>query len=537
MTTSTPLTRNNWRWAILWSLTIIFLSYLPYFIIRFISPDGWQFTGVLANPFDNQSYLAKMRHGYDGHWLFHVTYTAEPHQGVVIYTFYLALGHLAAFSGLPLTAIFHAARLIAGFCLHLVIFRFIALVTPDQDERRLAFLLILTGSGLGWLGLILGAFPIDLWVPEAFVPYSLYTNPHFLVGMVLMVIIFQAVLQPALINEPPTSTLPPARLLPSLLGLGLTAVALGFILIFGLATVWAMLGIYLGWRYLTGRRLPWSQIWPTLAVILFSGPIVLYYYWVSLNNPVVAGWSVQNVTPAPKIIDLILGYGLTGLLAGLGVWFILRNRSTHKRGEWFVFWWALTTIILVYLPFDLQRRFITGLHIPLAILAAIGLQRWLRQRQIKRRRRRQISIGVITLGLLGTLFVWSLPLLSAQQSATGLSDTDLLFLQAEEIAGLTWLDANSQADDVILASPRLGLFIPVHTGARTFYGHPFETVEAEEKKALVQSFYKGEVNDVPPAVDFIIYGPSERAIGRPKILSTYPVVFSTDEIKIYKVTR
>ncbi len=521
-------TRSEWRWAIGWSLVILFLSCLPYLIAGQLAPPGWQFAGFLVNPLDGHSYIAKMRQGYEGNWLFHLTYTPEPHQGAFIFLFYLALGRLAALTHLPLIWIFHLARLAAGLLLAMAAFRFIAQVTPHPAERRLAFLLLLTASGFGWLGAILGTFPIDLWVPEAFGPYSLYANPHFPLGMALMLIIFLPVIQPA-----PPSPRPNLR---SILRTGLAGLALALILPFALLTVWAVLAIFLLWLYLSRRGLPWQQIWLTLGVGLFSAPVIAYDYWVSVSNPILAGWSRQNVTPAPAVLDLLLGYGLVGLLALVGGWIIIRRGWLDAPpGEGLVLLWAVTTIGLVYMPLDLQRRLINGLHIPLTLLAAIGLKRWLDRTTLNQRRRRLIGNAVVTVGGLGTLFVWGLPLLGMMSPPSESATTALFFLRNEEVAALDWLNENSQADDIILASPRLGMFVPGQTGARAFYGHPFETIEAETKKAMTEAFYRGEIQTVSPRPTFIFYGPSEQALGQPERLATYPTVFSTNHVEIYKV--
>lgn len=519
------ITPQEWRWAIGWAIALVLLSCLPYLIAALTAPAGWQFAGILVNPYDGHSYLAKIRQGMAGNWLFHLTYTPEPHTGAFIFTFYLTLGHVGALLGLPPIWTFHLVRVAAGLVLLLVAFRFIAWVTPQPQERRLAFGLLLSAAGLGWLGVLFGAFPIDLWVPEAFVPYSLYANPHFPLAMALMLIIFQQVVHNA------QSTIHYSRFI----FVSLSALALALILPFALLTVGAVLLVFLGWRYATIRRLPWPQIWLTLSLGLFSAPVIVYDYWVSTTNPIMAGWSAQNITAAPPLLDLALGYGLVGLLALVGGWWMVRQSppKTEAAGEWLVFWWAVTGLILLYLPFDLQRRLITGLHIPLCILAAIGLQRWLATSRLKLSRRRQLVSTVVAVGALGTLFVWSLPLLAMLQSPDSSETTALLFIRPSEAAAFTWLRENTTPNDVVLAPPRLGMFIPGQTGARAFYGHPFETIEAEQKKALVEAFYRGESEAVLPRVDFIIYGPSERQLGQPKGLANWPLVFSAGEVAIY----
>lgn len=529
------ITSQEWRWAVSWSVVVVLLSCAPYLIAALTAPEGWQFAGILVNPYDGNSYLAKIRQGMEGNWLFHLTYTPEPHQGAFVFTFYLALGHLGGWLGLSPLWMFHLARVSAGLGLLLAAFRFVAGVTPHYQERRLAFSLILSASGLGWLGVVFGAFPIDLWIPEAFVPYSLYTNPHFPLAMALMLVIFQPIVQQGSGHGEKTtnsSCLPPPS---SFTIIALAAIALAMTLPFALLTVWAVLAVFIAWLYIARRRLPWPQIWLTLVVGLASAPFIGYDYWVSRTNPVLAGWTAQNITTAPPPGDLLLGYGLLSLAAAGGMGWVARQRpATPESGEWFVLWWAVTTLVLLYLPFDLQRRLITGLHLPLCILAAIGLQRGLAHIGFKLNQRHAIITIVVTVGALGTLFVWGLPLLAARQSPDTSETTALLFIRPQEAAAFAWLRENATPAHVVLASPRLGMFIPAQTGRRAFYGHPFETIEAKPKKAMVEAFYRGDIQVLAPAVDFIIYGPSERQLGQPKNLSGWPVVFSTDNLVIYK---
>ena len=549
---------HHWRWALGWSIAIVLLSCLPYLMATQMAPPGWQFAGILVNPYDGQSYLAKMRQGFDGQWLFHLTYTPEPHEGAFIFTFYLALGHLARLTGLPLIIVFHLARLIAGFILLLVSFRFINFVLADPHERRLAFILLATSSGLGWLGAIFGAFPIDLWVPEAFVPYSLFANPHFPLAMALMLLILQQATEKITEERGEKGERREEQQgeggkekgevffpLPSLFPL-LSSVLLALILPFAMLTVWAVLAVYLGWQFYIATRhnpnsfhlsfLPLSSL-PSLLSPLLSLPVIVYDYWVSATNPVLAAWSTQNVTLAPSALNFGLGYGLVGLLAVAGGWVIIRQRVKNK-GEWLVLLWAITTLLLVYFPFfDLQRRLINGLHIPLCILAAVGLNRWLASNALRYNYRRMFTNIVVTIGALGTLFVWTIPLLGFLHPPTEGQTSALFFVRGSESVAFNWLRENSTSNSVILASPRLGMFVPGQTGGRAFYGHPFETIDAKSKKEMVEAFYRGELDTVAPLPDWIIYGPSEKALGQPKNLDEYPIVFSTQDITVYKVNK
>jgi uncharacterized membrane protein len=94
-----------------------------------------------------------------------------------------------------------------------------------------------------------------------------------------------------------------------------------------------------------------------------------------------------------------------------------------------------------------------------------------------------------------------------------------LYLYRDEAEAMTWLQENTQTTDIVLASPEMGLFIPAWTGNRVLYGHPFETIEAEEKKVLVEAFFREGIGGragreiarlYHPA--YLFYGPREREL-------------------------
>ena len=97
--------------------------------------------------------------------------------------------------------------------------------------------------------------------------------------------------------------------------------------------------------------------------------------------------------------------------------------------------WVGVTALVLYAPFALQRRFSLGLHIPLAILAAMGLRRLAKtQGDVRARRWRPhcpTTFLVIVLALGG-----------------GLKHDPRLFVSADEAAALDWLHDNTPRDAV-----------------------------------------------------------------------------------------
>ena len=168
-----------------------------------------------------------------------------------------------------------------------------------------------------------------------------------------------------------------------------------------------------------------------------------------------------------------------------------------------------------------------GLYIPLAGLAAVGLH------ALREQRKSLARALLVACFLPGPILL----LLTAHAGVT--SHNPLLFLSAGEAEALDWIEANAGPDDLVLASPEIGMFIPAHTGRRVIYGHPFETVSAEEEKALVEAYFAGSPETAgllaDRGVDFIFFGPRERELGAgPAVMPQVPV-FDNAEVRIYDV--
>jgi hypothetical protein len=85
--------KERWIAGLLLVLYLLFLT-VP-FVFAFAVPDtDIVFGGFFAKPIDGNSYLAKMRQGYSGNWLFVLPYTAEPGAGSAITCFTFFWGTL-----------------------------------------------------------------------------------------------------------------------------------------------------------------------------------------------------------------------------------------------------------------------------------------------------------------------------------------------------------------------------------------------------------------------------------------------------------
>lgn len=465
-----PVDRAEWRWAIGWGLIIVLASCLPYLYANFAAPPGRVFGGFLVNYLDGNSYLAKMREGYDGGWLFQLAFTPEPQAGILVFTLYLGLGHLARLSGLPLILVFHIARAVCGVILLLTVYRLAAEITADRAARRWAFGIAAGGSGLALLSLLLGRsdashfVPVDLLVPEAYGFYSLLANPHFCLAFALEGWAVLLVLRPPRKNAWLHFTGLAAA------GLGVASMAPYLTPVMWLA---AAAGITLA------RPLDRAMLGRFAVLVMTSGLLLGYEYWSMVSDPVIAGWARQNQTPTPPAADILLGLGIWLPLAALGIWRYWQE--TRQRPVLAALAaWLLCSLVLVFVPYALQRRFLGGIFVPMDVLAGSGLA-WLLSRAGKLR---WPAIGLtLVLGYSSSLLVLA-ALFRAPQGAD-----PKLYLTSDEAAGLTWLAARPISGLVVLSDSRMGLFVPGWTGARSIYGHPMETLDATDKLAEVDGYF------------------------------------------------
>ena len=525
------ITSSERRWLVGAALLVLLIASLPYLFGALSAGPDRVFTGLQVNPLDGLSYLAKMRIGFDGGWLFHLPFTPEQGQGVFLFTYFIALGHLARILGLPLILVFHAARLIGGFALLWMIYELIARMTEALDLRRRAWWIVALSSGVGWLAAVLGhADSADLTIPESNTFYSLIANAHFALAAAIMIGMFIVILEMRTFSTGRT------------IALTVMSLVLAVIQPFAPLAVYGIAGVTLLIVWWRNRRahpersgeaaqskdalaFPRSQFIAALVSGSITALLLLYLYSATQADVVMRAWSQQNQTPSPPPIDYVLGYGLLWIFAFFGA-----RQAWHRRSDWDVLLlvWIIVTLPMLYVPFPLQRRLSLGLHVPIGILAAIGLTELVRTRWPRR--------ALIAVTLLTSVFI-ELALLGG----AAVHDPHIN-LTANEAAALGWLQSHAPHDAVVLASPEMGGFIPAFAGQRVVYGHPYETVNAKAREQQVKDFFAGTIDRSQMirdnSVGFIIVGPREQKLG---ILdpTQLPVeeAFSAGDVIVYRVAR
>jgi len=514
---------QSWALAAALSLTAAGCALAPYWLAAGRVGQGASFSGFLINPQDGFSYLAKMRQGALGAWSFLLPYASAPGEPVLLFVYYLALGHLARLLGLPLLYTYHAARLLGTLLMFLAAYALLELCLQQVRARWAAFILILFGSGLGWLGLPFGIWGNDLLIPEAIPWFSGLTNAHFPLACAVLLGLFYALLD----RQGP---LPRRATLAASCSLALALVQPFALLAPPLAAAgWSLIEILRERRVKPLMEVVWGQRDTAIivgAALLTSLPILLYDLWITQVHPALRSWSAQNQTPAPPLLESLLGFGLPLLLAALALWRSPESRTPAAR---LLAAWFAVGLLLVYLPFSLQRRMLLGLYFPLAGLAGMGVA-WLSERGL----RFVPALGImLVLGLPSNLVVAAAGVTAAARMDPGVTIRD------DELQSYRWLETNAPRQALVLAGPINGNRLPAFTDVRVLYGHPFESPEAEMAKRLVTALYGGGEGTEQllraHQFEYALYGPEERSLGSPSWLDTLQPVYRLGEVTLYQV--
>lgn len=499
-------------------------SLIPYLLASRLAGDGKVFAGFLLNPTDGFSYLAKMRQGAAGSWMFHLPYAADPGEGAFLFTHYLLLGHLSRWLGLPLLSLLHAARLAGSVAMDLAAFWLFSRVLTEPKARWLAYGWTLVGSGLGWMALPLGRIAADLWVPELIPSLSALVSAHFPLAAAAYVA--------ALVSLLPGGPVRQRTALAAVCGLLLSVLQP-----FSVVALLAVAGAWLFWEavHALGRRRqgpafrPGTSLAPLAAFSLAALPQMAYDLWAFRVVPALKVWSAQNQTPSPPVIDYAFGLGLVGLMAVAGAASGRVRASPEGR---LLVAWAVVQASLLYAPVGVQRRLALGWSFALASLAMLALELWLRSGRAR-------AVGFAL--LIGLSLPTNLLVISAALRAVAAGDPALVLAEGE-IAGYRWLAENARGRPLVLAAPETGTRLPAYAEVRVLYGHPFETPLAAEQRSLVEALFR---SDQDPAqglravrdlnVKLIFYGPREQELGRPAWLGMLDPVHAGEGVSIYEV--
>jgi hypothetical protein len=291
---------------------------------------------------------------------------------------------------------------------------------------------------------------------------------------------------------------------------------------------WAVLGS--AWLVMALRRrrlLPGEGVL-TGVTVLVSAPVVLYSAWVFSTDPVYKTWGAQNLILSPHPLHYLAAYGPSLVLAA----FAVRDAWRDEGAAWLALVWVGVAAILIYIPFNLQRRLLAGVQVPLGLLAAWGAAR------LWRTGRRWLVVALLL------TMIPSNCITTGGSSAWMFARSEPMFRDTAEVAALDWLGGRALPDDVVFTSYETGNYLPVRAATRVFLGHGLETVDADEKEGLVARFFDAGTDDVWRiqllalyGVDYVFWGPAERKLGDfdPHQATYLQLLYDVDGYSLFEV--
>ncbi|MCX6785256.1 MAG: hypothetical protein NTZ18_00185 [Candidatus Komeilibacteria bacterium] len=493
-TTYQSLSRGEKKFIFWLILIALFISSLPVLYGWISTPAGFYYPGftVIAGA-DKMVYLSQIAEAETGQIFLHNLYTAEAARALIFSPVWLVLGWFAKLTFLSPLFVFHFFRIIFGGLFLYLLYLLIAKCFKEVIFRKIVFFIFCFGSGLGVFALnypwsddnIFITFGTDMWVSEGNTFLTIYHSPLFILSQIFILLIFWWLIE----------RLDKAGWL-KVLGVGLATLLLGIFHPYDLVTVYSVAGVWLLAGFIREKRIFWLRLVKILMIILISSLALAYFFWLKSVDPSFAGWAVQNITLSPGFFNFAIGYGLVFVFFLFGIIPAFKKRDDYW---FFLAIWATVGWFLIFAPLPFQRRLANGLHLPMALIAVLGLSlvlRFLAKFQVWQIWAKLYFVRVSLLMVGGFLLTTSTIYVVGQ---------DLLLLEIKSFPyylsdniyqGLCWLKDNTLKSELILTNNVTGTFVPTLAGRKVWLGHGHQTSDYVDKKSYLENiFFAGNKGD------------------------------------------
>ena len=526
------MSRREKRWVFAFAILLAVITTIPYILGFAGENENWLFSGFVYGVEDGNSYIAKMRLGSSGEWLFRTSYTTESQEGVLAFLPYILLGKLAVGDALhtQFVVLFHLFRIVSIPLTVYATYAFASLFIKKIYWRRWVTVLASVGGGLGWILLILGeqnwlgSLPLAWISPEWFGFLSLLGQPHLLLARAMLLL--------GLVVYLNSSRNPKFAWLSGLIFLGM-----GLVHSLSLVSAYFIIGLHvlIIWlrAFITNTQ-PIAMRWTRAAIRTFIGPapILLYMLYRFSTDPFLTAWTEQNKILTPHPAHIFIAYGLILPFAILGFKPLIQGRKWI--GLMPILWLAALPL-LAYAPHNLQRRLPEGMWVILLTLGARGLQ-VLTSDRVRLRK----FAGAI-------LFVFSIPTsLLILTGSIGITrqPAQPVYRPLEEVRTFEAIVTDDSTIPFVVSSFETGNALPAWTHARVVIGHGPESINLESNRATVEAFYANR-SDSEYAINFlrsfkinyVFIGPAEKKMGEfePGNAPFYDLIYQSGDYELYEV--
>ena len=474
------ITRAEIRFVAWTALALGVLSTLPYALGRFLYIRGTIFTGILNHSLDSNNYMAYIHQAASGHWLFRNPMTPEPHTAVFFNLEWLVAGKIAALLHVSLAAAVDMQRL---FCLVLMcagVYWLASNLFSSVLVRQVALVAVMAGGGFGWIAAVhVLHIPLnsdyfqDLSNGNLFPFYWALKLPHFLISESFVVLGLALFVHAERRHQ-----------LLYYVSAGIAWMAAGACRPYDMLFVMLAVGLFTAVS-LRGRRDSLSLALIRLLPVALCVPVLAYYFWIFKLHPVFRWWSNPGSPgPAPWILALSYGPSFLVFLYSLGK---LRKRISDSHAG-FMICCLVTACVLSYchhwLHFAFQ--FATSIVLPMLMVAFLGLEETIAKWEAQTRRP-HLWIAVL-------LLANSLTSLALSAQVIWLVKKGDFRADAELVNAFHWVNAHSQAEDVVLADFETSNEMAQYTHNAMFCGY-INAVDFNRKADMQERFLDPKTTD------------------------------------------
>lgn len=498
---------KEWGLLLLVSTLIMSWTTIPNWRGHSLENENYAFVGTFFDASDYSVHLTMMRAGMEGDWAYRFRFTTEPHEPQFIRLFYVVLGQVNRILRLEPEALFHAVRWLFGYGALLALYRMLQRIFKTKRSQWIAFFLAVMGSGFGVLQMLFSPArgvisPVDLWLIDAYMIFSLALFPHFAFTLALICAAITGWLD----------FLRTGRLLHVWIVI-VSALLVQCVNPIAFILADTFMAAVTGLRWLNRSRLDWREARWLALVGAAQIPLLLYNFLLLNNDPIWSQFTAQNETLSPAPDYYLWGFGLFWILGIIGLIRAIKERK--ERGPIYIAsgLWIAAAFLFAYFPWAIQRRFLLGVTIPFSLLSTYALE-WLAEWSSRRQGRRPEYYSAAEVTLIAFMSLTSLVLYPGYALYLQNHPEPFFYPRALDEA-FTWIRQQSGPDDFFLGTENTGRILAQKTGRPVYLGHPMETLFYVEKVEQVDNYYTNMlpadwISGLP--IRWVVYGPYEKEI-------------------------
>ena len=548
----------EWRFVALAIVAMLAFTSAPYVYAYLSAPADKVFMGIVLNPLDHGQYFSWLREFTHAN-LINNKLTSEPNPPLFFNLLWWMLARISQVTGANHHVMYQLMRVLGATFFFWGVYRLSAFAFNAVAQRKLALITTALTCGFGWVLIVMkytitgGELinPLDVFMAEGNTMLSLMGYPHF-IAAANYIWAFDFFLRAQATGQKKY-----------VVASGLAALFLGWQHGYDLFIVWGVIAAYILLKSALEKKLALAPALDLVIIGAISFSPGLYSFALIRLDPMwkeVLAQFANGGVYTPPVWRLPVLMGLAFLIAvATTIAAVVAHRKTTPRtpaqtnsfasvsARYFFYAWFLVSFGLVYMPTDFQVHMLNGWQVPIAIIATHGLYDFLipflasrKQSWLSKFSTPQIQAAVIAIFVLGmlptNLYLWAWRFTELRRHEAP------FFITRDELQAMSWIEQHAQPEDAVLCSLNTGAYLPMQTGVHAYLAHWAQTLHFKDKQANVNAFFAPATSDEKRLallqadhVNYVFYGPSERALGThsPATLSALQLVFTKGDVEVY----